>query len=83
MDDPAALHAALADFEQVRDDVLSESYYNTVSVARLDVNDDRLRVLKAIEHDQGLMDAYFSVVSGVLSVEDVYTPELLATANTL
>lgn len=70
--DPATLADALVRYEAARDDQLTESYYNTISVARLEVTDERIRLLKLIERDQRLVDRYFSVVSGVLSVEEVY-----------
>jgi flavin-dependent dehydrogenase len=72
LDEPTSMANALAGFEDARDEQLTESYYNTISVARLAVTDERIRLLKLIERDQRLIDRYFSVVSGVLSVEEVY-----------
>lgn len=80
LEDNAVLNDALAAYEMARDDRLTESYYNTLSVARLEVQDERIRLLRAIENNQQLVNRYFSIVSGVLSVEDVFTPELLADA---
>jgi 2-polyprenyl-6-methoxyphenol hydroxylase-like FAD-dependent oxidoreductase len=81
LDDQAQLDKALAGYELARDDRLSESYYNTLSVAKLEVLDERIRLLRLIQRDPQLMHQYFSIVSGVLSVEEVYSPELLSQAQ--
>ncbi|MBA8928837.1 flavin-dependent dehydrogenase [Kutzneria viridogrisea] len=78
--DPVALAGALADYEAMRKEKLTESYRNTLSVARLDIQQERIQLLKFIERDPQLVDRYFSVVSGTLSVDEVYSPELLSGA---
>ena len=78
--DPAKFRDAQAMYEMARDNQMTESYHNTLSVARLAMQEDRVRLLKVIERDQRLVDRYFSIVSGVLSVEAVFTPEVLADA---
>jgi flavin-dependent dehydrogenase len=78
VDDPAALRDTLAAYDVKRREQVLESYRNTLSVARLDVQEERIRLLKFIERGPRLVADYFSVVSGVLSVEEVYSPELLA-----
>jgi flavin-dependent dehydrogenase len=80
LDDPPALRDALASYESARDDQLAESYYNTLSVAKLEIKDERLDLLRMMGSDPRLADQYFSVVSGVLSVEQVYSESLLSEA---
>ncbi|TDV49767.1 flavin-dependent dehydrogenase [Actinophytocola oryzae] len=70
--DPRALRDSLAAYAELRDDALAESYYTTLSVARLEVRDDRVELLRGISGDQRMVDQYFSVVSGARSVEDVF-----------
>jgi flavin-dependent dehydrogenase len=64
-------------FAAARDDLLMEHYQNTLIVAGLTVQPDRLRLLRAIARDPELVERYFSTVAGVLSVEDLYPEELL------
>jgi flavin-dependent dehydrogenase len=64
-------------FATARDDLLMEHYQNTLIVAGLTVQPDRLRLLRAIARDPELVERYFSTVAGVLSVEDLYPEELL------
>ncbi|MFE2754428.1 NAD(P)/FAD-dependent oxidoreductase [Actinosynnema sp. NPDC059335] len=80
LDDPTALRDALAAYDVERRDQVLESYRNTLSVARLDVQDERIRLLRFIERDPRLVEGYFSVVSGVLPVGELYSPDLLAGA---
>lgn len=75
LDDDDALRGALVGYQELRDEALMESYHNTLSVARLEVQEDRLRLLRAISGDQRLTDQYFSIVSGAASVEEVYSQE--------
>ena len=67
----------LSAFGAARDDLLMEHYQNTLIVAGLSVQPDRLRLLRAIARDPELVERYFSTVAGVLSVEDLYPEELL------
>lgn len=67
----------LAAFAAARDDLLMEHYQNTLIVAGLTVQPDRLRLLRAIARDPELVERYFSTVAGVFSVEDLYPEELL------
>ncbi|HEY4460795.1 MAG TPA: NAD(P)/FAD-dependent oxidoreductase [Pseudonocardiaceae bacterium] len=64
-------------FGGARDDLLMEHYQNTLIVAGLTVQPDRLRLLRAIARDPELVERYFSTVAGVVSVEDLYPEELL------
>jgi hypothetical protein len=66
LDSPRGLGGALAAYEAACDERLTESYHNTLSVARLEVQNERVCMLKVIERDPVLVDRYFSVVSGVL-----------------
>ena len=72
--------AALARFATERDELLGEHYQNTLIVAGLTVQPDRLRLLRAIATDPELVERYFSTVAGVISVEDLYPDELLTSA---
>ncbi|HEY4020213.1 MAG TPA: NAD(P)/FAD-dependent oxidoreductase [Pseudonocardiaceae bacterium] len=70
----------LGQFATARDDLLMEHYQNTLIVAGLTVQPDRLRLLRALAKDPELVERYFSTVAGVLSVEDLYPDELLWSA---
>jgi flavin-dependent dehydrogenase len=83
LDDPGDLDEALAAHELECDERLTESYHNTLSVARLEMQNERIRLLKRIERDPVLVDRYFSIVSGVSSVEEVFTPDVLLEAMSL
>lgn len=67
---------ALEHFETARDEALTESYHKTLFTAKLDVTAERLDLLRKIEADPSLTDRYFSVVSGVESVERLYAEVL-------
>lgn len=78
--EPAALAEALTGYDVLRNQELLESYRNTLSVARLDLQDERLRLLRHVAADPDLVQDYFTVVSGGLSVGEFYSAELLAGA---
>lgn len=80
LDEPAALRQAMTVYDETRREELLEAYRNTLSVAALEVQEERIRLLKHIERDPLLVERYMSVVSGVLSVAEVYSAELLAAA---
>lgn len=77
LDDPVRLDLALRRYGKERDAALDPVYQGTLVVAQLAVQQDRLAVLRAISQDQELTDRYFATVAGVLSPEELYTPELL------
>jgi 2-polyprenyl-6-methoxyphenol hydroxylase-like FAD-dependent oxidoreductase len=76
--DPAKLDAALGEFQRLRDQTLDPIYQGTIVVAQLQVQPDRLALLRAIQADQDLTNRYFATVAGILSAEELYTPDLLA-----
>ncbi|GII80985.1 FAD-dependent oxidoreductase [Sphaerisporangium rufum] len=76
--DAAALDKALRAFGEDRDRELAEIYEATLIVARLQVQPERLTMLRAIAEDPGDIERYFSTVAGACSIRDLYTPDLLA-----
>ncbi|TDD61275.1 NAD(P)/FAD-dependent oxidoreductase [Kribbella antibiotica] len=78
--DPVELDAALATYDVLRGQELVESYRNTLSVAKLDLQEERLRLLRHVAADPALVQDYFTVVSGGLPVGEFYSAELLAEA---
>ncbi|MEU4745756.1 FAD-dependent oxidoreductase, partial [Actinosynnema sp. NPDC023658] len=69
--------AGLAAWAARRDDELVESYHGTLQLARLEVSDARLSMLRAIAASPELTSAYFAVVAGIMPMEDLLTEELL------
>ncbi len=61
-----------------RDSVLTANYQATLAVARLDVEPERLRMLRAVQSSPDLTERYFAAAAGVLAPGEFYTPELLA-----
>jgi 2-polyprenyl-6-methoxyphenol hydroxylase-like FAD-dependent oxidoreductase len=72
------LDAALEKYAAVHQDTLFESYQGTLIVSELHVPEERMQVLRALQSSQTLTDRYFTSVAGALSMEDLYTEELLA-----
>lgn len=72
------LDEALRRFGERRNALLDPVYQGTIVVAQLQVQPDRLALLRLIGQDQALTDRYFATVAGVLTVEELYTPDLLA-----
>lgn len=77
--DRAGLDAALARYARERDEALDTGYRSTLIVARLQVQHERLELLRVISRDRELTDRYFGTVAGVVPAEELFTPELLAT----
>jgi 2-polyprenyl-6-methoxyphenol hydroxylase-like FAD-dependent oxidoreductase len=69
--DPAKLDAALARYEQERDDALAYSYYSTLSAAELAMPAHKVEMLRQIALDPVLVDRYFGVLAGTCRVEEL------------
>lgn len=78
IDSPGRLDAALAAYASERDETLREGYEATLSVARLEVHEQRLSLLRAVQKDEELTSTYFDVVAGSAPTKALYTPQLLA-----
>ncbi len=76
--DRPRLDEALRSYAAQRDVLLDPIYQGTVVVAQLRLQPDRMALLRLIQQDQELTDRYFATVAGVLSAEELYTPQLLA-----
>jgi flavin-dependent dehydrogenase len=76
--DPRRLDLSLRDFAEDRDRSLNEGFEATLSVARLEVHEQRLALLRAVGTDPELVSTYFDVVAGAASLKELYGPRLLA-----
>ncbi|GAA2356493.1 FAD-dependent oxidoreductase [Catellatospora methionotrophica] len=77
--DPCALDAALARFAGQRDATMAGGYQATLGVARLaPFNEQRLALLRIVRSDPELTATYLDMVAGIVSVDALYTPKLLA-----
>ncbi|WP_214410577.1 NAD(P)/FAD-dependent oxidoreductase [Sphaerisporangium fuscum] len=76
--DRTAVDAALRGYGEDRDRELAEIYEATLIVARLNVQPERLAMLRAVASDPGDVERYFSTVAGACTIRDLYTPDLLA-----
>ncbi len=72
--DPARLDAALARYEEERDEALAYSYYSTLSAAELAVPAHKVDSLREIAANPVLVDRYFGVLAGTCRVEDLSLP---------
>jgi flavin-dependent dehydrogenase len=70
--------AALREYAWRRDEAMAEPYRNALSLARLEVTDGRLAMLRAISESPTLCGLYFDVVAGLRRMDDLLVPELLA-----
>ncbi len=57
--DPVRLDHALREYGRERDEALSAGYEATLSVARLEVHEQRLALLRAVQSDPELATTYF------------------------
>jgi flavin-dependent dehydrogenase len=78
LNDPARLASALAGFAEERDRQLIENYNATLLVARADARDKRKMLLSAVRTSPDLTQRYFDTVAGILPLQGLYTPELMA-----
>ncbi|UED88585.1 NAD(P)/FAD-dependent oxidoreductase [Streptomyces profundus] len=76
--DPAHVDEALAGYAAERDRALLGGFEATLNVARLEVHQERLALLRAVRQDEELTTTYFDLVAGVGSFEALYTPRLMA-----
>ncbi len=74
---PGHVDAALRSYAQQRDESLREGYEATLAVARLEVHEQRLALLRAVRRDPELTSIYFDVVAGAAPTKALYTPKLL------
>lgn len=82
LQDPARLDAALDDFGQERDRLLTDTYNATRLVARADARDKRRALLAAVRTSEDLTRRYFDTVAGILPLQGLYTADLLAAMAT-
>jgi 2-polyprenyl-6-methoxyphenol hydroxylase-like FAD-dependent oxidoreductase len=62
---------ALQRYAQLRDPLLTAGYRSTLSVARLEVTEERLRVLRVVQRSPELTERYFAAAAGVLAPEEL------------
>ena len=74
---PARRTAALEQYAAGQKELFIDDYHSTLTVAALELHEDRLAMLRAIATSADLRERYFSSVAGVCAVEELYTPELL------
>ncbi|MCE7002316.1 NAD(P)/FAD-dependent oxidoreductase [Kibdelosporangium philippinense] len=72
---------ALKRYLTTRDSILLSNYKSTLSVARLEVTEERLRMLRVIQESPELTERYFAAAAGIIAPEDFYTEELLPLAS--
>ncbi len=72
------LDPALGSYAKERDEALTEGFEATLSVAQLEIHEQRLSLLRAVQRDPDLTSTYFDIVAGIKSVTALYTPRLLA-----
>jgi hypothetical protein len=51
-------------------------------MAALEVTEERVAMLRAVAAHPDLTERYFAAVAGACTIEDLYTPELLALLDT-
>jgi len=76
--DTDRLDDSLLQFGARRDAALTRPYRNTLAVARLEVDERRLAMMRAISRSPDLTTRFFGFVAGMNSMEDLITPELMA-----
>lgn len=72
IDVPADVDSATKMYGVRRDDESLPKYIPTLSVAKLEVSDARMTMLRRIQDDPEMCDLYFSAMAGVLPTEDFY-----------
>ena len=71
------LAEGLARYARVHQARLFEGYQATLIVSQLAVPEERMTLLRAVSRSQELTDRYFAAAAGQLSMEELYTEELL------
>ena len=72
IDVPEAVDSATKMFGTRRDDESLPRYIPTLSVARLEVSDARMTMLRRIQDDPEMCDLYFSAMAGGIPTDDFY-----------
>jgi flavin-dependent dehydrogenase len=75
--DQDRVNSALSIFSERRYDMLIDGYRSTVETAKLQVQDSRLKMVRAISQVPALTERYFALVAGIISMDDFLTPELI------
>lgn len=65
-------------FASARDREMMKTYQSTLECARLQVSAPRLALLRGITAVPDLTERYFAVIAGILPMENLFTPELMA-----
>ncbi|MFC1416154.1 NAD(P)/FAD-dependent oxidoreductase [Streptacidiphilus cavernicola] len=76
LQDPARLDRSLAVYAERHQDELFEGYRNTLFTSRLEVQPERLAMLRAIQQSPFLTERYFAAAAGSVSVDELYVDEL-------
>ena len=76
--DTARLDAALDRFAEEQRQRLVPGYEATLGVARLEIHEQRLSLLRAVQSDAELTSIYLDMVAGIVSTDALFTPRLLA-----
>ncbi|WP_279339187.1 NAD(P)/FAD-dependent oxidoreductase [Sphaerisporangium perillae] len=74
--DEAGLDLALGRFGRDRDEHFLGLYHGTLKAAGLEIQPERVTMLRAIAGRQDLVDTYFATLSGACEIDDFYTDEL-------
>jgi 2-polyprenyl-6-methoxyphenol hydroxylase-like FAD-dependent oxidoreductase len=78
LEDPRRIRLELQRFERERNRLLEPGYQTTLSVAQLDLSPERLILLRAMQHSPDLTERYFGAVAGMITPQELFTPDLLA-----
>ncbi|MFF0655717.1 MULTISPECIES: NAD(P)/FAD-dependent oxidoreductase [Micromonospora] len=78
LEDRTRLDAALAEYDREREQRLMENYQATLLVAQAEARDKRRALLRAVGSSPELTTRYFDAVAGIVSLRELYTPELMA-----
>ncbi|CCH31878.1 NAD(P)/FAD-dependent oxidoreductase [Actinosynnema sp. NPDC047251] len=70
--------AAAAEYDRLREERLTENYAATLLIAQEEARPKRRALLGAIGTSPELTTRYFDAVAGIVSVRELYTPELMA-----
>jgi 2-polyprenyl-6-methoxyphenol hydroxylase-like FAD-dependent oxidoreductase len=76
LSDQRQVDIALSQFAATRRERLIDDYYSTLEAAKLQVKESRLKMVRAISQVPALTERYFALVAGIISVEELMTPEL-------
>jgi 2-polyprenyl-6-methoxyphenol hydroxylase-like FAD-dependent oxidoreductase len=74
--DQARVDSALARFDIERYDALIDGYHSTLASAKMQVQESRLAMLRAISQVPELTQRYFGLLAGIISTDEFLTPDL-------